>query len=322
MKNERIADGVWPVMLTPFKGRDQIDFKGLEQLTDWYINQGVHGLFSACLSSETLQMRDDTKLSLVKHVIAYADGRIPVIAGVMGVDSRAKRVDMINEILEAGAAAAVLTLCDIAPQVASDKQWIEEMDKHLAVLQGVPLGVYECPWPYHRMLTSELTKYVTQHSEFLFLKETSGNLAEMERKTRMGTDSGLKVFSADAPSILEALRRGLNGFSGLQTNLWPALFVKLFECWQDDPDMADRLQQFFADYNWVVGRSHSYPASAKLYLKTACGLNIESMSFLNDAAVGAKDQEWIDELIWAVSEFTKEIDLLDDLPKNDVLVTA
>jgi len=277
MKNERIADGVWPVMLTPFKGRDQIDFKGLEQLTDWYINQGVHGLFSACLSSETLQMRDDTKLSLVKHVIAYADGRIPVIAGVMGVDSRAKRVDMINEILEAGAAAAVLTLCDIAPQVASDKQWIEEMDKHLAVLQGVPLGVYECPWPYH---------------------------------------------SADAPSILEALRRGLNGFSGLQTNLWPALFVKLFECWQDDPDMADRLQQFFADYNWVVGRSHSYPASAKLYLKTACGLNIESMSFLNDAAVGAKDQEWIDELIWAVSEFTKEIDLLDDLPKNDVLVTA
>lgn len=291
-------------MLTPFSGKGRIDFQGLGKLIDWYIGQGVHGLFSACLSSESLHMTDVQKLALVKHVVEYVDGRVPVVAGVMGVADRARRIDMVQKVVEFGAKAAVLTLCDIVPESASDEQWIEEMEHHLDGLEGCPLGVYECPVPYHRMLTPVLTNYAIRHPEFLFLKETSGNLAEVERKSQAGTASGLKVFSADALTIADALRKGINGFSGLQANLWPALHVKLFECWRTDPELADRLQRFFVEYDWALSRS--YPASAKLYLKTAHGLEIESRSFLNGASVGGSDQEWIDELAEAVGQFERE----------------
>jgi len=292
-------------MLTPFAGEGRIDLQGLEKLIDWYISQGVHGLFSACLSSESLEMDDAGKLLLVKHVVEYVDGRVPVIAGVMGVVDRERRIDMAQEVVGFGAKAAVLTLCDIVPQAASDEAWIAEMEKHLQGLYGVPLGLYECPLPHHRMLTPKLTDYVARRPGFLFLKETSGELDEMERKSRTGASSGLKVFSADALSIKEALHRGINGFSGLQTNLWPALHVKLFECWQTDPGLADRLQRFFVEYDWAVSRS--YPASAKRYLKTAYGLDIKSLSFLNGASVGQSDQEWIDDLTESVGKLEREL---------------
>lgn len=37
--------GVWPVMLTPFDAKGEIDWASLERLVDWYIDSGVHGLF-------------------------------------------------------------------------------------------------------------------------------------------------------------------------------------------------------------------------------------------------------------------------------------
>lgn len=298
-----IPEGVWPVMLTPFASGETIDFAALDRLIDWYIDQGVQGLFSACLSSEALQMSDENKRALIRHVLDRVDGRVPVVAGVMGYSSRGKRVDAAAEVIEAGAEAAVFTLCDIVPKVASDEEWIEEMDAHLALLGDIPLGVYECPWPYHRILTPALTAYVAQRPQFLFLKETSGNLSEMIRKKASCAGTGLKVFSADALSIYEALRMGIDGFSGLQTNLWPGLHVRLFQSWRQDPHLAEQLQKFFIDYDWVLKRG--YPASAKRYLKTAYGLEMRSLSHLNGASLSANDQEWIEKLAQDVSDFTR-----------------
>jgi 4-hydroxy-tetrahydrodipicolinate synthase len=299
-----MCDGVWPVMLTPFKGRDQIDWEGLEELTKWYIRQGVHGLFSACLSSEALDMSNANKLALIKRVVEIADGGVPVIAGVMGVETRQERMEMAQQVVSDGAVAAVLTLCDIVPEGTADEEWIDEMERHVALSSGVPMGVYECPWPYKRMLTPALTDYVTRQPQFLFLKETSCDLAEIERKSAAGKQSGLKVFSADATSILKAYELGVNGYSGLQTNLWPALHAELFGCHQSDSERAGRLQQFFIDYNWVLSRS--YPASAKLFLSMAHGLNIDPLSFLNDASADASDQEWLEDLADAVKKISEE----------------
>lgn len=48
--------GVWPVMLTPFCPNGEVDFAGLEKLTDWYIDNGSSGLFAVCQSSEMFHL--------------------------------------------------------------------------------------------------------------------------------------------------------------------------------------------------------------------------------------------------------------------------
>lgn len=44
--------GVWPVMLTPFTTDGAIDWEALDLMIDWYLEQGIDGLFAVCLSSE------------------------------------------------------------------------------------------------------------------------------------------------------------------------------------------------------------------------------------------------------------------------------
>lgn len=48
--------GVWPVMLTPFTEDNEVDENGLRVLVDWYIDNGVKGLFAACQSSEIFNL--------------------------------------------------------------------------------------------------------------------------------------------------------------------------------------------------------------------------------------------------------------------------
>lgn len=51
-----IPDGVWPVMLTPFRANLTIDWEGLDRLIDWYVEAGVAGLFAVCLSGEMFDL--------------------------------------------------------------------------------------------------------------------------------------------------------------------------------------------------------------------------------------------------------------------------
>ena len=46
--------GAWPVMLTPFTRENEVDYEALGALIEWYIREGVSGLFAVCQSSEML----------------------------------------------------------------------------------------------------------------------------------------------------------------------------------------------------------------------------------------------------------------------------
>ena len=68
--------GVWPVMLTPFNEAREIDWASLERLIDWYVRQGVKGLFANCQSSEMFFLSDAESFRLTRFVLDYVDGRL------------------------------------------------------------------------------------------------------------------------------------------------------------------------------------------------------------------------------------------------------
>ena len=67
-------------MLTPFKANGEVDYDGLTQLTEYYMNAGAQGLFANCLSSEMYELTEDERLQVVKHVVKVANGLVPVVA--------------------------------------------------------------------------------------------------------------------------------------------------------------------------------------------------------------------------------------------------
>lgn len=76
----KLPSGVWPVMLTPLHDDREIDWKGLDALTEWYLQAGVAGLFAVCLSSEMYDLSSAERLELSAHVVKRVNGRVPVVA--------------------------------------------------------------------------------------------------------------------------------------------------------------------------------------------------------------------------------------------------
>jgi len=271
--DKTLAGGVWPVMLTPFTDDKQIDWTGLDRLIDWYLESGVAGLFAVCGSSEMYELSDEEQLTLAERVAKRVEGRVEVIAtGTFG-GTMQQQADFVRQMAQTGVVAVVCLVNQIAGQGQSDEQWKLNAEVLLEKTDSIPLGLYECPNPYHRILSPELLSWLVSSGRFVFLKETSGQLDLVKEKISVVRDTHLSFFNANTATLLESLNAGGDGFSGIAANFYPSLFVWLCDHFREQPGPAERLQQFLRDAESVV--ENKYPASAKKYLSLS-GMEIST----------------------------------------------
>lgn len=100
MKNNKLCGGLWPVMLTPFLENNQIDHKGLQMLTDFYIASGAKGLFSNCLSSEMFQLTDEERLQVIRTVVSATKSQVPVVASGTFSSDLKKNSEFIKQVFD------------------------------------------------------------------------------------------------------------------------------------------------------------------------------------------------------------------------------
>ena len=105
---DTLPQGFIPVMLTPFKANGEIDFDGLTQLTELYLQAGAAGLFANCLSSEMYELTEDERLAITRHVVEVANGRVPVVAtGTFG-GPIAEQAEFAKKIYATGIQAVIV----------------------------------------------------------------------------------------------------------------------------------------------------------------------------------------------------------------------
>src|SRR5690606_9296743 len=81
--------GCGTALVTPF-GKDlRIDEGALRALVDWQIEQGIHFLVPCGSTGEASTMTREEHLRVVRVVAEQAAGRVPVLGGVGGADTRA-----------------------------------------------------------------------------------------------------------------------------------------------------------------------------------------------------------------------------------------
>ncbi|MBG6246804.1 MULTISPECIES: dihydrodipicolinate synthase family protein [Symbiopectobacterium] len=100
--------GIWPVILTPFDEKREIDYDSLARLIEWYLAAGVHGLFAACQSSEMFFLSDRETQQLVRFIVQQVDGRVPVVASGHTANSVAQQVDQLNGVAQGGVDGLIL----------------------------------------------------------------------------------------------------------------------------------------------------------------------------------------------------------------------
>ena len=125
------AGGVWPVMLTAFTGNRQIDWDGVDRLTDWYIASGAAGLFAVCGSSEMSELTAEERLALAERVVKRANGRVRVIAtGTFGGTIEQQSV-FVQRMADTGVAAVVCLVNKLAEQDQTDEFWKANVEQLL-----------------------------------------------------------------------------------------------------------------------------------------------------------------------------------------------
>lgn len=264
-KHQLLPRGVWPTMLTPFTESGQIDYAGLESLIEWYIEKGVHGLFAVCQSSEMFKLTLQERVELAAFVVERARGRVPVVASGHISDAVEDQVEEIRRIADTGIEAFVMVSNRLAAPDDSEEGWKRKADLILSQTSDIALGVYECPYPYKRVLSAELLQWCAETGRFAFLKDTCCDIGQIGAKLKAAEGTALQLFNANAGTLLDSLRLGAAGYSGIAANYYPEWCVWLCENWAAEPERAEAVQAFITVASLL--ELQYYPVNAKYHVQ-------------------------------------------------------
>jgi 4-hydroxy-tetrahydrodipicolinate synthase len=262
---KKIVNGVYPTMLTPFKEDLTIDFAALERLVEWYLARGIDGLFAVCQSSAMFELSRKERRDLCAKTVELSGGRVPVMASGHVSDTLEEQAADLNDMAESGADALVLVSNRLAAPWESDRIWLRNLEKLMALLPGdIPLGFYECPYPYKRLLSDEVIGELIKTGRFEFVKDTCCSPETIRSRARLAEGSGIKLFNANGATLLYSLREGYAGYSGIMTNFHTDLYHRLCSDWRDMGGEADELQDYLGSASTI--ECQFYPANARYAL--------------------------------------------------------
>jgi 4-hydroxy-tetrahydrodipicolinate synthase len=276
--------GFIPVMLTPFKDNGAIDFDGLTRLTELYLEAGAAGMFANCLSSEMFELSEAERLQLVEHVLKTTKGKVPVVATGTFPGSLQQQADFIKKIYDTGVDAVIGITGLVVGENESDEVFEANIFKLLHLTEKIPMGFYECPVPYKRLISPELLGKIVATGRITYHKDTCLDINQIREKIAATTDYNFGLYDAYMAHAVESLKAGSAGLSCIQGNFFPELVVWLCNNYDNDRLATEvaLAQQFFTDNMDVM--HNVYPTISKYYLQKR-GFNMSTFTRRNDVGV-------------------------------------
>lgn len=260
----KTINGIVPVMLTPFTADEQIDYPALAKLIDWYLEKGVDALFAVCQSSEMQFLSLQERVELARFVVQHVDGRTPVIASGHISDNIEAQKEELLAMAQTNIDALVLVTNHLDPRNEGSETFFATLNTLLDTLpKELPLGLYECPAPYRRLLTDDEFTWCANSGRFVVLKDVSCDLPTVERRVKLAQGTPLNVINANAAIAWPAILAGSQGFSGVFTNFHPELYSWLWHNGKTQRALADELAIFLS--LGAVTETLGYPKNAKIY---------------------------------------------------------
>jgi 4-hydroxy-tetrahydrodipicolinate synthase len=271
-------------MVTPYTKEGKVDYKGVEALVEWYWKKGCDGIFAVCQSSEIFFLTLEERVNIGKTVVEKAKAlaevdktRKPMKVVVSGhvSDSFEDQVEELTAMSGIGADALILISNRMDIENTTDEKWIEDLHKLIEKIPAnMPLGVYECPKPYKRLLTKKMLEACKATGRFAFIKDTCCDAEMIKERIEVLKDCDIGLYNANAQTLLETLRAGADGYCGVMANFHPEIYKWLFD--NADKKEAELVQAFVCMTAFT--ESLAYPATAKYYVNAHEGIKIEPIS--------------------------------------------
>lgn len=298
-----IPHGVYPTMITPYTKDNKIDYNGVLALLDWYKRKGCDGIFAICQSSEIFFLSFEEKLELLKFIMKNKPEGLCIIASGNTSDDNDEMVEDAKRYIDTGIDAYVFISNRFAKQEESDEIFLQNVFDVINRLPDIALGIYECPYPYNRLLSPKVIKELSNTGKFRFLKDTCCDIAQIGEKIKAAGDSGFGIYNANSSSLLESLKLGCVGFSGVMGNFHPELYSELYKVFKTDLKRAELIQNFVGFCS--VAECQVYPVNAKYHLSLD-GVPIGYGSRTRDALEFTESRRMEIDQLYAITQLFKE----------------
>ena len=273
---------IFTTMITPYKKDGSVDYETAERYVDFYFESGLTGIFSVCQSSEIfyLSLEERTELNRrvyqrSKELAKMYNRPFTVVSSGHVSDTIEGQIEELNAVWQSGTDALILITNRLASAEESDDVWIQNAQKLIDNLPAdVRLGLYECPYPYKRLVTPKILDFCLSTGKFYYMKDTCCDAAVIAQRCKQLKGSTFQLLNANCQTLLESMRNGAEGYCGIMCNFHPKLYAWLCENFEKEPEKAELIQSFIGTLGFTEA-GLPYPLTAKYHMNL-CGIPTET----------------------------------------------
>ena len=216
--------GVGTALVTPFTQRGEVDDAAVRRLARRQIDAGVHFLCPCGTTGESPTLTEAERLRIVEIVVDEAGGKLPVLAGAGGYDTR-ELIHAAGEMAQRG----VSGFLSVTPYYNKPTQ--EGLYQHyraFAESTPLPIIVYNVPGRTGVNVEVATLARLAQIPNIVGVKEASGNVPQMCEICNAVPD-GFLVLSGDDGLTLPVMAIGGHGIISVAANEIPTEMVQMVE---------------------------------------------------------------------------------------------
>lgn len=221
MSNKLTGTGV--ALVTPFHTDGSIDFKSFKKLINNLISNKVDYVVPMGTTGESVTLSKDEKQAIFDFTLETVDGRVPVIAGVGGNNTR-EVCDYLNHFDKKGFTA----ILSVAPYYNKPNQEGHYQHyKMVAEHSPLPIILYNVPGRTGANMTAETTlRLAHDFKNIIAVKEASGNIDQMMSILKH-KPKNFQLISGDDGITLPLVALGAVGVISVVANAWPKDYAQM-----------------------------------------------------------------------------------------------
>ncbi len=214
--------GCGTALVTPFRKDGSLDLDALRRLVQFQLRGGIDFLVPCGTTGETPTLEHAEYLAVVRAVVQEVAGRVPVIAGVGGNNTR-KVIDLAAEVRGLG----VQGILSVTPYYNKPTQ--EGLYQHfqaLAESTDLPLIVYNVPARTSSNIEPPTVARLAKIPNIIGIKEASGSIVQ-QMEVLAAVPPGFRVLSGDDSFTFPLMALGGVGVISVISNEIPGEMTRL-----------------------------------------------------------------------------------------------
>jgi len=236
--------GTGVALVTPFTPEKEVDFRALENMVNFVIDNRVDFLVILGTTAETATLTEKEQHLVVNTVIRVNNGRVPLILG-MGGNNTAKVVDTINKTNFEGI-DAILSVTPYYNKPNQEGLYLHY--KEISLASPVPIVLYNVPSRTGANLESTTTlQLAREFDNIIAVKEASGNFIQIMDLIKNRPRDFL-VLSGDDATTFPLVTLGGDGVISVIANAFPLEFSQMVrDALNDDLNKSKAMHFRFTD---------------------------------------------------------------------------